>query len=218
MSSSTQVTQKSPSALSYAIPPIAAAGAIVPVYYGFAAKTAFQLGESWPRMSPFNAIKGGLKVAPTIAATVGMQLAFKKFLEKKLDAGEKASFKTKLFSSTITGFVSIPLLAIFNGQTMGYSWKQSLKALSPEQGAAILGRETAFLASIGGEYPFLSGMLGSALGHPGDTILTRAQKGLKVESFLQAWRGVFPRAVAVGGFSVSYAFFQEKLSALFETR
>ncbi|MFI5334986.1 MAG: hypothetical protein ACHQT8_07515 [Chlamydiales bacterium] len=220
MSSSSQPVQNGhwSNLLTYVTPPVAAAGAIVPVFYGFAAKSAQQLGNPMPRMSPFNALKGGLKVAPTIGATVGMQLIFQRVIENALKKGDQtskeSSFATKFFSSTITGAVSVPLLAVFNGQTMGYKPMQSLRALSIKQGCAVLVRETGFLASVGGEYPFFSGMLGSLVGHPGDTALTRWQKGLKVESFRQAMWGAPARAVAVGGFSVGYKFLQDKLHEL----
>ncbi len=218
MSSSTQPVQNRhwSNMFPYVTPPVAAAGAVVPVYYLFALKSAQQLEVPMRPMSPLEALKGGIRVAPTIGATVGMQLVFQKMVENAIKKSDRTTvepgFATKLVSSTLTGAVSVPLLAIFNGQTMGYTPMQSLRALSVKQAGAILARETGFLASLGGEYPFFTGMLGSLVGHPGDTALTRWQKGLKVENLRHLFLGAPTRALAVGGFSVGYKFFQGKLN------
>lgn len=101
---------------------------------------------------------------------------------------------------------------------------KSLKSLSAKQTGAILLRETSFLFSLRVSGPlsaamkqhfgenkavefgsaFVSGTIGSLIGHPADTALTLWQKGMKVEKLRHTMRGAPAKALAVGGFSVCY--------------
>lgn len=223
----------------YVVPPIAAGGAIVPVFYGFAAKSAKQQGESIPRMGIVTAIKEGCKATPTIGAIVGTQMIAQMITEngiksamKKMGFKEKEikSFAPMVLSSIIVGGVSAPMLAIFNGQTMGKTPTESLKALCRYQVSAIIARETSFLFSLRVSEPvsekmeetfgkskkveyistFASGAIGSLIGHPADTALTLWQKGKKIETVSktkiarQLMQGGAWKAGTVGAFSMCY--------------
>lgn len=216
----------------YFTPPFAASTAIVPTFYGFVVKTAQQLGEQAPKMTLKEALKGGLKAAPTIGAIVGTQMIMQRIVEKAL-AKDKGSenFLSILGGSMVVGGVSAPALAIFNGQTMGRSALESLKSLSVKQTSAIVTRETSFLFSLRISDPmghmmrqiagdnkivdyvsaFTSGAIGSVIGHPADTALTLWQKNIQVVSWQQLMRGAPAKALAVGGFSVFYKLVKEIL-------
>lgn len=223
----------------YLIPPSAASAAIVPVYYGFIVKSAQQAGNSIPRISLIEALKGGCKAAPTIGIIVGTQMVVQSIAEKtlmKFSSNKKdqpSGFIRMFASSMIVGVVSAPALAVFNGQTMGRKVLVSLKDLSAKQAGAIVARETSFLFSLRVSGPvselmkrkfgdnkmveygstFLSGAIGSLIGHPADTALTRWQKGMETKNFRQAMKGGPIKAVAVGGFSVCYKIMKEILES-----
>lgn len=236
MSSPIPTTQENFSHLAfYLTPPIAASVAIVPVFYGFVAKSAQQLGEPIPRMSIYEALKGGYKAAPTIGTIVGTQMIVQGIVEKELkhsgDSKEPACFSSMLASSALVGGLSAPALAVFNGQTMGRHALDSLKALTPWQAGAIVSRETSFLLSLRVSDPaglamkritgdtkaveyssaFVSGAVGSVIGHPADTALTLWQRGAKVSNLRQLMRGAPVKSLATGGFSVCYKVTKEAL-------
>ncbi len=223
----------------YVIPPVAAATAIVPVFYGFIAKSAQQLGKPAPRMAPIEALKQGVKAAPTVGVIVGTQMVVQTIVENQLFGMNKRkapSFLSMLASSIIVGIISAPALAVFNGQTMGRSIKASLQSLSGKQTMAIVTRETSFLFSLrisapvseamkqscGDSYvvdygsTFMTGAIGSLIGHPADTALTLWQKNKRVmwkkhwnqkrklACALRLLRGVPAKALAVGGFAMGY--------------
>jgi len=214
----------------YLAPPAAASAAIVPVYYGFIAKSAQQMGEPIPRMSPLEAIKRGCQATPKIGATIGVQMLTQDAVEKVLNqyAGnrEKPSFFTMLASAAVVGAASAPFLAVFNGDTTGQSVRESLRSFraNPKQGGAIISREISFLFALRISGPvgevmkqrygdnqavqyssiFMSGAIGSLIGHPADTALTLWQNGRKIENIRHLMRGGPMKAVAVGGFAVGY--------------
>jgi hypothetical protein len=221
----------------YVNPPIAAMIAIVPSYYGFVAKSFQQIGEKIPHMSVMEAVKGSFKAAPSIGVTVGTQMVVQSLVEKAImmrsdKKDQKPSFETMLVSSMIVGGVSALPLAVFNGQTMGQTVRQSLKAFSTKQAIAIIARETSFLFSLRVSAPlsaymkgscgenkavdyvsaFASGAIGSIVGHPFDTALTLWQKSMEV-NFHQLMRGSPMKALAVGGFSVFYRAANELLES-----
>ena len=210
-----------PTIAPYVAPPVSAAAAIVPIFYGFLVKSAQQAGESIPRLTIFAAKSAqqagnpipsmtvkellirGCKAAPTVGALVGTQMItqglIEKYLMKPSANGEKSppGFTTMLTSSIIVGIASTPAAAVFNGQTMKQTAVQSLRALSVKQTSAIVARETSFLFSMRVTGPvsdamkdhfgkkksveyasaFVSGAIGSVIGHPADTALTLWQKG-----------------------------------------
>jgi hypothetical protein len=223
----------------YFASPVAASVAIVPVFYGFVAKSAQQLGNPIPRMSVKEALKGGCKTAPTIGVIVGTQMAVQRVVEKALversnDQKDRSpSFGAMFVISMFVSGGSVPALVAFNGQTMGRTVAASLRSLSARQAGAIVARETSFLFSLRVSGPmseimkrtfgenraveyasaFTSGAVGSLVGHPADTALTLWQQGRKVTNLRQAMRGGPVKALAVGCFSVCYKTVNELLES-----
>lgn len=235
-------------------PPAAAAVAILPAYYGFVAKSALQKGGlvpkiTWKEMfrdgariphtiSLKEVVKGGVEAAPIIGTIVGLQMLVQGYVEKEMRTlfpgeGPQAEFASKFFSSMVVGGISAPALAAFNGKTMAkpVPIAQSLRALTPKQVAAIVGREGSFIFSLGVSEPlshwmresvgesrvvdyssaFASGVLGSVVGHPLDTALTLWQNQLKVQGLRQLYAGGLHKAVAVGVFSTVYTLVKGRL-------
>ncbi len=224
---------------SYAVPPAAAATAIVPAYYGFVAKSALQRGMSVPSMTMREVLMGGFKAAPTIGTIVGVQMLVQDYVEKQIaqylrSGGVDSELASKFLSAVVVGAVSVPPLAVFNGQTMDQTAMESLRALSFKQSAAVVMRESTFVFSLGAseflrakmsayagdnrgvDYgsAFVSGVLGSVVGHPADTALTLWQKQMKVEGMRQLMRGGLHKAAAVGVFSVFYKGVKEALGSM----
>ncbi len=242
-------------AVPYITPPLAASFAIVPVFYGFTAKSAQQLGEPIPNIFkiPYGAkfdevvkcmqmalkteIKKGIKAAPTIGVIVGTQMIAQNLFEKALmkynGNQSEPNFASMVFSSIMVGVISAPSLAVFNGQTMNRTVKESLKALSAKQVMAIVSRETCFLFSLRISEPlskamksvsgdnkateygstFASGAIGSLISHPADTALTLWQKDMKVTSFHQSMRGAPIKAITVGSFAIIYKIAKDALES-----
>lgn len=209
----------------YVVPPVAASIAIVPVFRDMVAKSAMQKGQPIPCV-PFSAsLKAGIKAAPTVGAIVGTQMIIQSLLEKTLAEDSKATnLSSTLASSAIVGAISAPVLAVFNGQTMGWSMRESLRKFSPRQGLAIATQETAFVGGLSvsdklaivmrrnfGDYKaidytaaFIAGSVGSLAGHPANTALTRWQSGMPLNSFSQSMWGATRKARAIGCFSIVY--------------
>jgi hypothetical protein len=213
----------------FVTPPVAASLSNLGTIYGFIAKSALQKGEGAPRMTPRSCLLAGIKTSPTIGAIVGTQMIAQRVLEKILN-GEKSTkksatdFSSILFSTVVIGAVSAPLLAVFNGQTMGWNPMKALRMLSVRQAGAIVSRETGFLCGLRLSDPlagamqshfgegivvdytaaFFSGSVGALAGHPADTMLTLSQRGEKLARWSHLMRGGLYRSVAVGLFGVIY--------------
>jgi hypothetical protein len=218
----------------YVIPPLAASIAIVPVFRDMIAKSAQQKGQPIPPMTFIEGMKEGVKAAPTVGAIVGTQMVIQSVVEKAL-IGESntKNLSSTLASSAIVGTASAPVLAIFNGQTMGWTVKESLSKFSVKQGLAIAVQETAFVGglSVADELAkamrhklgnnkavdytaaFIAGAAGSLAGHPANTLLTRWQSGLPITSIKQLMWGSVRKARAVGCFSVGYKLAKEALNS-----
>lgn len=210
----------------YVIPPVAAGAAIIPVFYGFKAKIAWQLGNPLPSVNMLQLLKGGLGAAPVISTQVLLQLVVEEQIAKVGNQG----FPTMLASALTVGSLSVPLLTILNGQAQDRSWSESLRRLSFKQAGALVARETSFLFSVrvsrpisnamkemGGDHPliehgsaFVTGVIGSLFGHPPDTAFTLWQNGRKF-TLSQSMRGVAPRALACGSFTMIYSFINRTL-------
>jgi hypothetical protein len=222
----------------YVAQPLAASVAIVPAFGDLVRKSAEQRGDPVPKLTATKWLKGGLKMAPIVGATVGSQMLLQMFLEKMI-AGDsnKDELASKFASSAVVGIVSSPFLAVINGQSMGWSAKKSLRLFSLKQGLAISVQETAFVGGLsaadylsglmkekfgdnkGVEYlaAFTSGALGSLAGHPANTALTRWQSGMPVESMRQSMWGAAKKARAIGIFAVFYKFAKETLNSSAKT-
>ncbi len=209
----------------YLAPPIAASAAIVLVFRDMIAKSAQQKGLAVPIMSFEAGVKEGIKAAPTVGAIVGTQMVVQSAVEKMLSGGEdRKSLSTTLTSSAIVGSASAPVLAVFNGQTMGWTVRESLRRFSPRQAMAIAVQETAFVGGLSVadqvatamknrfgdskvvDYTaaFVTAAAGSLAGHPANTALTRWQSGMSVDSCRSLMWGALRKARAVGAFSVLY--------------
>lgn len=221
----------------YIVPPLAASTAIVPVFRDLIAKSAQQKGKPVQPITVLKGLKEGLKAAPTVGAIVGTQMVLQGVVERALTGdANKESLPSKLVSSAIVGIASAPVLAVFNGQTMGWGVLESLRKFSVKQGLAISIQETAFIGGISAadrlaaamkrkfgdnkavEYTaaFTAGALGSLAGHPANTALTRWQSSMRVESFHQLMWGAARKARAIGLFSVFYKFGKETLNSTVE--
>jgi hypothetical protein len=219
----------------YITPPLAASLAVIPIFYGFMAKSAEQQGQPLPPIK--GSLKAGCKAAPTIGLIVGTQMVAQTLAEKSLSSlmkktEDRENFALMLASALLVAAISAPALAVFNGQTMGKKVAESLRALSPKQALAIIARETSFLFSLRVSGPisaqmqnalgenrcvdysstFATGAIGSLIGHPADTLLTLWQKGMKVANPFQTMKGAPIKAVTVGGFSIGYKAVNEFLN------
>ena len=224
-----------PSLAPYVTPPVAASAAIIPVFRDMVAKSSLQRGHQAPSLTLMEGWKGGMKAAPTVGAIVGAQMVFQNFVEKTLIGDSNAeTLSSALASSAIVGTASAPVLAIFNGQTMGWTVRESLRKFSARQGIAIAVQETAFVGGLSiadklsiemkrkfgnnkaVDYTaaFVAGAAGSLAGHPANTALTRWQSGMRVDSLHQLMWGSIRKARAVGGFAAFYKFGKEALNSM----
>ena len=209
----------------YVASPVAASAAIVPPFRYLMEKSAQQRGLPVPRIPILTGLKEGVKAAPNVGLIIAIQLALQQKIENALTGDEsKSSLPSKLGSSALVGVVSIPPLAFFDGQTMGWTMRETLRRFTPKQGLAIAFQETSF---VGGQSvsdrlasamkrqfgdhwaidyvaAYTAGAFGSLAGHPGNTALTRWQNGLTVDGFRQSMLGAARKGHAIGVFSVLY--------------
>jgi len=222
----------------HAVPTVAAAAAIIPVFQDLAVKSAQQQGKPIPRMVPMEVLRGGMKMSPIVGGIIGTQMMLQGRVEKALTKkdADKASLTSMVASSGVVAIVSAPILAIFNGQTMGWRVNKTIQKFSRAQGLSIVVQETAFVGGLSAadrlakimkrmfgnnkavDYTaaFIAGTLGSLAGHPANTALTRLQNGLSVGSPRQLMWGAARRARAFGVFSVFYKLGKEVLNFIFE--
>ena len=220
----------------YVVPPVAASLAIVVVFRDMVAKSALQRGQSVPAMTLMESMKGGIKAAPTVGAIVGSQMIIQSAFEKVIvgESNTPSLFST-LVSSSVVGTASAPVLAVFNGQTMGWTIRESLRRFSVKQAVVISLQESAFVGGLSAadqlavvmrerlgdnkvvDYvaAFTAGAAGSLAGHPANTALTRWQSGMTVDKVHQLMWGSLRKARGVGGFSVAYKFAKEIFNATF---
>jgi hypothetical protein len=207
----------------YAVPPAAAAAGIIPAFGDMVAKSEQQKGQKVSPMSAKQAVMGGCKAAPTVGAIVGSQMILQGVVERVLAGDAKPTLTSTVASTAVVGMLSSPVLAVFNGQTLGWGVRESLRKFTAKQGAAISVQETAFLAGLAvgdrlamvmqrylGKHKavdytaaFATGAMGSLAGHPANTALTRWQSGMSVSRHEMMW-GSVRKARAVGTFAVGY--------------
>ena len=224
--------------LRWSVAPISAGLSILPTFYGFQRKSALQSFGSAPKFRPVSAFVGGVKASPTIAAIIGSQILMQGGIEERLPQTKESKNKNMFVSCSIVALFSIPGFIVFNGQTLGRSPLNSLRAATLAQGLSIFSREETFLGSVrvsgpvgdalkksGGDHKvaeiaghFATGAIGSVIGHPGDTALTWLQNGLKIGETIRThgvfslYRGVVPKAVATGAFVVCFKEIMNKFS------
>lgn len=203
----------------YLMPPVAAGAAIVPPFYGLVVKSAQQLKKPVPQMSARAVFWEGCKAAPLLSAQVGVQLGLENGFKRAFGKKE-SNFAFMVASAVLIAVVSAPLLAAFNGRTMGLSWTESI---TRRVVVGISARDCSFLISLrisepvtktlkqyGGDNTFvecasefLSGAIGAVVNHPVDTAVTRWQKKLEFVP-REMMRGVVARAGSIGGFTLLY--------------
>lgn len=217
----------------YVGPPIAAGFAVIPAIPDFGKKSCLQLGKEVEKKTFFEGMKGGLKLAPMAGLLIGVQMIMQEIFEKTFaERGKTSDLQSKAKSSFVVGTCSSPIVAMFNGRTMGWTAKECWGRFTPSQAIAIAIQETLFVGGISassevskvmkknlGDYSiidygsaFISGAAGSLLGHPANTVLTRLQNGMEVKSLFQMkisslqgfMRGGAFKARACGIFSIGY--------------
>lgn len=217
----------------YIVPPVAAAVAIFPPFFDFVAKSALQLEKPVPPKLFGVGLREGIKIAPYVGLLVGTQMQVEAFFKNRLFGDkERRPFQEVVATSALTGFCSSWLVAIFNGGTMGQSPLESLRGFTFRQCRWITLQESAFVAGVAaaeplalrmkeqwGDHPaveaaavFGSGALGSFLGHPANTVLTRAQGGLSSPSGTQYFLGSVRKARGTGLFALGYYYTKQYLS------
>jgi len=213
------------------IPLGAAALSLLPTFYGFACKSALQCGATCPPFT-ITLFKEGFKAAPTIGAIVGSQIILQEWVEKFLPKSPMTPFTSAL----LVGCGSSPLLAAFNGQTMGMGVVESIKNIKLSQVGLISARELGFLFTLKISDPVgkaMQNQLGESEAvevagnfftgfcnifvHPADTLITLSQKKLKVTSCKDLWRGGLTRSVTLGAFIATYRYVKRRLSEFKET-
>ena len=169
-------------------------------------KTYKQKGLAVPTITYLEGMKEGLKAAPVVVAIILTQMKATEVIENTFFPDkEKRGFGSLLASTAMTGAISSPFLAVFNGRTMGWTARDSLRKFRVPQALAIAGQETGCVAGVYGAEPVAarakekfgdnivvegvsagcSGAAGAIAGHAGNTALTRWQSGMKIESVPQ---------------------------------
>jgi hypothetical protein len=220
---------------------VAAGPAIIVPYYGLVWKSRNQLGLNRPTFNLNNSIFGGIKAAPTIIGIIGTQMILTNGINNGLTMLGLDGLQSKVCSLLSVSILSIYPLALFNGQTMGVNWKESLRSISLKQGASIVARESTFLGtewlaetihehlktymgdSKQTEYgsTAIAGGMASLLGHPFDTALTRDQqrqanklpsaKIIDVPKGNFSMAGAIPKSVAIAIFYYAYKLSNDSL-------
>lgn len=221
----------------FIIPPAAAAVAIIPAFPDLVAKSMLQQGSVVQPMSIRQVLRGGMSIAPTTGGVVGIQAIFQKIVEDflKKHVGENTSPWTTMFTSAgIVGIASSPFVAMFNGKTMGWTVRQSWIKFTWHQAVIISIQESAFVAGIAAadelstrgkricgdnkavDYcsAVVAGVVGSLVGHPANTALTRWQKGMAIENAKQLMWGAATKARALGLFCFGYKVAKDILNSV----
>ena len=168
-------------------------------------------GES----SPMKAMKGGVGAMPSIVMVVGVPVVAQEKVENFVkrywpfeNKDNKSTTAQMVLSAAAVGGLSVVPLAYFNGRTNNMTLKESWKNLTWKHSVAIVSRETSCLVAwrIAGPLSdymkgisngsqavewgtvFMTGAIGSLVGHPGDTVLSRLQKQLPLEDPRQLYR------------------------------
>lgn len=208
----------------------AAATSISFTFYGFEAKSAHQQGNRAPPFKATRAAVNGMKAAPAIAVIISAQMTLQGLTE---DAIPFEGMSAAALSGVIVGGGTSPLLAGFNGLTMGHDFFASMR-VSVKEGAAIAAREASFIGALAIATPitkqmkeafgdnagvevasnFTVGVIGSLFGHIGDTALTRWQAGMQINFARDLTRGVATRALTIGCFTAIYQTVKKGLQVL----
>ncbi len=189
----------------YWAPPIAAGAAIIPTFHGLIVKTAQQLGKTVPKWN-LNSLRKGAYAAPFIGGIIGSQMVGDAWI-KKTAFKEKEGFFGPFMSAMIVGAATSPILAGFQAITrikkQGFMatakiFFKGVKGLTAKEAALITVREGSFVGSLAASDEmdkrmkgyfgdnkitqcssyFMSGVAGSIIGYPFDTMFARLQAGV----------------------------------------
>lgn len=210
-----------------AVPPLAASLAMfpLPICYGYAWKSARQLGTRMPSLKRI--FLNSFKMAPTMGVIVGIQMAaenaFESMTRNKFEVKDNSSIKTASASSLIGALASVYPIVVVNGWTINKCMKDSLKDLTFKKSCAIVANEMCFILALktcglwsqrvpsSNENPLaenlrvmLSATIGTVIGHPFDTMLTCWQRQKKIENFRRLMRGVIPNIITTACFTLIY--------------
>jgi len=191
---------------------VAAGPAIIVPYYGLVWKSRNQLGLNRPTFNLNNSIFGGIKAAPTIIGIIGTQMILTNGINNGLTMLGLDGLQSKVCSLLSVSILSIYPLALFNGQTMGVNWKESLRYLKTYMGDS---KQTEYGSTA------IAGGMASLLGHPFDTALTRDQqrqanklpsaKIIDVPKGNFSMAGAIPKSVAIAIFYYAYKLSNDSL-------
>lgn len=205
------------------------AGVIGLPYYFLTVKTALQSMERPPAPS-FEMLKRSVQVTPVLSTQIALNNVNLAIFKKVM--GEEHPYHV-VASTLVSGALSAPLLAAFNGLTMNPPrsiWTSCLE-MTRRQFFAIQVRESSFLLALNVnklvtsqaketfgysqvvEYgtAFTVGAVGSILGHIPDTFLTCSQKRIKIQGPRHALAGAVHRMVAIGFFNMQYTFITKQI-------
>ena len=224
----------------FAVAPIAAGFAIVPVFPGLVMKTDIQLGRQVTPFHPIQALRTAVVNAPGVAGTVGGQLMTTLVVDKGIQVatGAPPTVSTAFVSGLAVAVVTSPLLAGLAGTTAGERYITSMKAVTRPQVAMLTKREVPFLGMNAASDPIgvvmqqhfgkskkveyattaVCNGVGAAAGHVHDTLfqLSQDKQVLKVDSpefrrrAVQSAKVRIPAVVAFGCF---YKAFKEAMSS-----
>lgn len=217
----------------YWAPPIAAGAAIITTFHGLIVKTAQQLGKTVPKWG-FDSLSKGVKAAPFIGGIIGSQMVGDELIKKTAFMQKQEGFSRAFLSAMIVGAATSPILAGFQAITrikkQGFMataklFSKGVKGLTAKEAALITVREGSFVGSLAASDEmdkrmigyfgdnkitqcfsyFMTGVAGSIIGHPFDTMFARLQAGVpnsfKPRSLMQ---GAPIKAINMGVFYTSY--------------
>jgi hypothetical protein len=196
----------------------------LPVFYGFIIKSAQQTNQPIPKLTWREHVQGTGKVGSLIGLQIVLQNAVEKEWSKKFGDPKERGIAPMVTSSLCAGALSAVPLGVVNGITLKQSAWQAFKGLTAQQIAAISVRETTFLGAVQISGPvsdymertygkndsvkhvanFSTGVIGSLMGHPFDTVVSCLQKKVPIQNWTHLARGAPIRAVSVGGFVMFY--------------
>lgn len=205
---------------------VASGAAIILPFHLFQRKSALQTEKTPPAFVLSKALKAGFFASRDTGLMIGVQRIAQNWIDSNLPAPQTLpeKFSRALLTATIVGTVSTIPLAIFTGRSRGLNVMQSLKTLNSfRQVFASVAMEAGFLfgvaasepmsqlfrekiadnTAVGYAAPFVSGCMGAAAGHPGDTAFTRlgAKMAVPVNTL---GLGFISRVTGVGSWTLFY--------------
>jgi hypothetical protein len=214
------------SAVSTTVSAASIAGALAPAMHPLRKKSFEQTGTGKPA-SVLESLAVWRRAAPVLSGTLCSQVVAESAIKKRIapdfdTMSPEKKVAVSAVSAVAVGALTSPLLAVFNGLTMG---KAPAIPTSKELRWTTV-REGLFVAGLTGSGPVgewakkrwggedervntaveygvtaLAAGTASVLSHPFDTILSANQAGVPIRHRMAGWR---PRAIGVVGLAVGY--------------